>query len=166
MTFGPQSPGVTQGRLPDGAASVTSFPATPTIFSMLLNIKTLDQYDLSALRTITNAAAALSVEHIRCLREKFPQALFYSNSYSKILLLGRVLSNIQRDESGRIAAYYAQKRAIPDDQILHVKVDAVDEIPRERFMNEIARVATNGNWVRRMVKISAGSRGARRPQSR
>ena len=32
-------------------------------------------------------------------------------------------------------------------------------------MNEIARVATNGSWVRMIVKISAGSSGARRPQS-
>src|SRR4051794_4762751 len=32
-------------------------------------------------------------------------------------------------------------------------------------MNEIPSVATNGSWVRRMVKISAGSSGARRDQS-
>src|SRR4051812_46573691 len=32
-------------------------------------------------------------------------------------------------------------------------------------MNEIPSVATNGSWVRMMVKISAGSSGARRAQS-
>src|SRR5690242_16943773 len=32
-------------------------------------------------------------------------------------------------------------------------------------MNEMPRVTTNGSWVRMMVKISAGSSGARRDQS-
>src|SRR4051794_7390584 len=32
-------------------------------------------------------------------------------------------------------------------------------------MNEIPSVATNGSWVRMMVKINAGRSGARRPQS-
>ena len=31
-------------------------------------------------------------------------------------------------------------------------------------MNEMTSVATNGSWVRTMVKISAGSNGARRGQ--
>src|SRR3954465_11134605 len=32
-------------------------------------------------------------------------------------------------------------------------------------MNEMPRVATNGSWVRMIVKINAGRSGARRPQS-
>jgi hypothetical protein len=32
-------------------------------------------------------------------------------------------------------------------------------------MNEITSVATNGSWVRMIVKIRAGSSGARRAQS-
>src|SRR6185369_12183490 len=34
---------------------------------------------------------------------RISEALFYSNSFSKVRLLGLVLSNIERDESGRIA---------------------------------------------------------------
>jgi len=57
---------------------VTVLPGTPTIFSMLLNVKTVSKYDLRALRLITNAAAALSQEHLRRLRETFPRAVFFS----------------------------------------------------------------------------------------
>lgn len=57
---------------------VTVFPGVPTVFSMLMNVKTLGQYDLGALRKITNTAAALSEEHIRQLRALFPAAQLYS----------------------------------------------------------------------------------------
>jgi acyl-CoA synthetase (AMP-forming)/AMP-acid ligase II len=43
-----------------------------------MNIKQLDQFDLSALRMITNTAAALSEEHIRRLRALFPHATLFS----------------------------------------------------------------------------------------
>ncbi len=57
---------------------VTVFPGVPTIFSLLMNLKGLEKFDLSALRKITNTAAALSEEHIRRLRALFPQAVLYS----------------------------------------------------------------------------------------
>ncbi len=57
---------------------VTVFPAVPTMFSMLLALRTLRQYDLPELRTITNTAAALSEEHIRQIRGAFPQAQLFS----------------------------------------------------------------------------------------
>jgi amino acid adenylation domain-containing protein len=57
---------------------VTVLPGVPTIFTLLMAIKTLSQYDLRPLRMITNAAAALSEEHIRQLRGLFPQAALYS----------------------------------------------------------------------------------------
>jgi long-chain acyl-CoA synthetase len=57
---------------------VTVFPGVPTVFSLLMNVKTLSQYDLGALRKITNTAAALSEEHIRRLRALFPMAQLYS----------------------------------------------------------------------------------------
>jgi long-chain acyl-CoA synthetase len=57
---------------------VTVLPGVPTVFSMLMNLKTLPGYDLSALRLMTNTAAALSDEHIRQLRQLFPQATLYS----------------------------------------------------------------------------------------
>lgn len=57
---------------------VTVFPGVPTIFSLLMNLKGLEKFDLAALRKITNTAAALSEEHIRRLRSLFPQAILYS----------------------------------------------------------------------------------------
>jgi long-chain acyl-CoA synthetase len=57
---------------------VTVFPGVPTMFSLLMNLRTLPDFDLSALRMITNTAAALSEEHIRRLRALFPQATLFS----------------------------------------------------------------------------------------
>jgi long-chain acyl-CoA synthetase len=57
---------------------VTVFPGVPTIFSLLMNMKGLDAFDLSTLRMITNTAAALSEEHIRRLRALFPHATLFS----------------------------------------------------------------------------------------
>jgi len=57
---------------------VTVFPGVPTIFSLLMAMKELQAYDLSALRMITNTAAALPEEHIRRLRARFPQAALFS----------------------------------------------------------------------------------------
>ncbi|MEQ1686869.1 MAG: class I adenylate-forming enzyme family protein [Burkholderiaceae bacterium] len=57
---------------------VTVFPGVPTVFSLLMNLKTLRDHPLPHLRKITNTAAALSEEHIRQLRDLFPQAQLYS----------------------------------------------------------------------------------------
>jgi long-chain acyl-CoA synthetase len=57
---------------------ITVFPGVPTIFSLLMNLKTLRDHPLDHLRKITNTAAALSEEHIRQLRGLFPQARLYS----------------------------------------------------------------------------------------
>jgi amino acid adenylation domain-containing protein len=56
---------------------VTGFPGVPTLYSMLLAMD-LSHYDLSALRYMTNTAAALPPDHIRRLREKFPHVRLYS----------------------------------------------------------------------------------------
>ncbi len=58
--------------------AVTIFPGVPTVFSLLMNMKTLREHPLPALRKITNTAAALSEEHIRQLRDLFPHAQLYS----------------------------------------------------------------------------------------
>jgi len=54
------------------------FPGVPTMFSMLMTLSNLSQFDLSSLRMMTNTAAALSEEHIRQLRALFPQAVLFS----------------------------------------------------------------------------------------
>jgi amino acid adenylation domain-containing protein len=57
---------------------VTGFPGVPTIFATISGLKSLQQYDLSAIRYVTNTAAALPVKHILMLRELFPKARIYS----------------------------------------------------------------------------------------
>ena len=57
---------------------VTVLPGVPTVFSMLMNIKSIGQYDLGSLRMLTNTAAALSERHIHDLRGLFPGARLFS----------------------------------------------------------------------------------------
>jgi amino acid adenylation domain-containing protein len=57
---------------------VTGFPGVPTIFATIAGLKSIAQYDLSAIRYVTNTAAALPVKHITMLRELFPKARIYS----------------------------------------------------------------------------------------
>ncbi|MGB2863362.1 MAG: AMP-binding protein [Sedimentisphaerales bacterium] len=57
---------------------VTGFPIVPTIVAMLLKLQDLRKYDFSTLRYMTNTGAALPVEHIRRLRDMFPQVTMIS----------------------------------------------------------------------------------------
>jgi long-chain acyl-CoA synthetase len=56
---------------------VTGFPGVPTIYALLLQMD-LSHYDLTSLRYLTNAAAALPLNHIQALRERFPKAKLFS----------------------------------------------------------------------------------------
>jgi long-chain acyl-CoA synthetase len=60
------------------AERATVFPGVPTMFALLMGLDSLERFDLSALRMITNTAAALSEAHIRRLRAAFPQAALFS----------------------------------------------------------------------------------------
>ena len=57
---------------------VTGLPGVPTMFARLAEMKTLNDYDLSRIRYVTNAAAALPVKHVRMLRELLPTAKIFS----------------------------------------------------------------------------------------
>jgi amino acid adenylation domain-containing protein len=57
---------------------VTGFPGVPTIFAVLAGLSSLASYDFSAIRYVTNTAAALPVKHITMLRGLFPTARIYS----------------------------------------------------------------------------------------
>ena len=57
---------------------VTVFPGVPTLYSAILGLSNLANYDLSALRIVTNAAAALPDEHVRRLGELLPGARLFS----------------------------------------------------------------------------------------
>jgi amino acid adenylation domain-containing protein len=56
---------------------VTGFPGVPTIYSVLLRMD-LAACNLSSLRYLTNAAAALPEQHILELRKRLPQVEFFS----------------------------------------------------------------------------------------
>jgi amino acid adenylation domain-containing protein len=58
--------------------AVTVFPGVPTMFSMIMGLNNLSQFDLRRLRMITNTAAALSERHIQELRALFPRATLFS----------------------------------------------------------------------------------------
>jgi long-chain acyl-CoA synthetase len=57
---------------------VTVFPGVPTMFALLMSLKSAAAIRLPHLRLITNTAAALSQQHIQQLRALFPQSLLYS----------------------------------------------------------------------------------------
>jgi amino acid adenylation domain-containing protein len=57
---------------------VTGFPGVPTIFAVLAEMKTLEKYDFSRVRYVTNTAAALTGKHIDRLRQIFPAAQVFS----------------------------------------------------------------------------------------
>lgn len=57
---------------------VTVFPGVPTLFAALLGLSELERFDFSALRLVTNAAAALPEVHLQRLRGAWPQARLYS----------------------------------------------------------------------------------------
>ena len=57
---------------------VTGFPGVPTIFSMLMELKSVRTYDFSRVRYVTNTAAPLTERHVAALREIFPAARIFS----------------------------------------------------------------------------------------
>ena len=56
----------------------TCLPGVPTMFAVLSDMKNFADYDLPAIRCVTNTAAALPEKHIRMLRRLFPTARIYS----------------------------------------------------------------------------------------
>ena len=55
---------------------VTGFAGVPTLYSILLGMK-LESLNLSSLRYLSNAAAGLPIEHVRRLRQTFPNVELY-----------------------------------------------------------------------------------------
>lgn len=56
----------------------TMLPGVPTFFARLLGMLPLDGIDLSSVRIMTNAAAALPPSHVIRLAEAFPNAAFFA----------------------------------------------------------------------------------------
>ncbi|MCC7156664.1 MAG: AMP-binding protein [Bryobacterales bacterium] len=63
---------------------VTGFAGVPTIYSIMLGMD-LQGFDLSSLRYLTNASAALPVEHVKRLRHAFPKVeLFLMHGLTEV----------------------------------------------------------------------------------
>lgn len=96
---------------------------------------------------------------------RISQALFYSNSYSKILLLGRVLSNIQRDESGRIAWITVDRAMMYETGADEEDADgivnhalSIDEVEAVAFFKELSpgayRVSLRSKGKHNVAKVA------------
>ncbi|RTZ97533.1 MAG: AMP-dependent synthetase [Deltaproteobacteria bacterium] len=57
---------------------VTGFPIVPTMVAILLQMEKISSFDFSALRYISNTAAALPVAYIRKIQKIFPQTKIFS----------------------------------------------------------------------------------------
>ncbi|MDR3609508.1 MAG: class I adenylate-forming enzyme family protein [Ignavibacteriaceae bacterium] len=57
---------------------VTGFPIVPTIISLLLKMKDIENYKLNSLRYISNTGAAFPVPHIQKFNKIFPHIKIYS----------------------------------------------------------------------------------------
>lgn len=55
----------------------TVLAGVPTMFAWLASTQILDRFDLSTLRILTSAAAALPIEHARRIRERLPHARLF-----------------------------------------------------------------------------------------
>lgn len=56
---------------------VTVFPGVPTLFAMLIGAHRRNPLSYPGVRRVTNTAAALPPEHVRVIREIFPNALVF-----------------------------------------------------------------------------------------
>jgi len=96
---------------------------------------------------------------------RISQALFYSNSFSKIRLLGLVLSNIERDESGRIAwitmdraAMYETGASEEDSDGIVNHALSIDEVEAVAFFKELSpgayRVSLRSKGKHNVAKVA------------
>ncbi len=59
------------------AQKVTGFSGVPSTYSLLLDRTSLDEFDLSSLRYLTQAGGAMSPDNIRRLQRQIPDAVFF-----------------------------------------------------------------------------------------
>ncbi len=119
---------------------VTVFPGVPTLYSSLLGLSNVGSFDLSALRIVTNAAAALPDEHVRRIGQLLPQARLYS-------MYGMT-------ECKRISY-------LPPEQLLHRPTSVGRGIPNQEcwLVDEHDRRLPNGSTGQLVVRGSHVMRG-------
>ena len=82
---------------------VTTFLGVPTLHYFLVNMKTLDQYDLSSLRLIAYSGSPMPAATIRALHERFPRVWLHNFfGLTETISITNVLSDcdaLERPES-------------------------------------------------------------------
>ena len=116
---------------------VTGFPLVPTIAALLIKLSNLGRYDLRSLRYVTNAAAALPVEHIRKLRSLLPCARLFS-MYG--LTECKRVSYLAPEELDRRPASVG--KAIPNSEVM-----VLNEAGQECPAGEVGELVVRGSHV-------------------
>ncbi len=132
---------------------VTMLPGPPAIYQTILNHPSLDEFDLSSLRTAVTGAAAVPVEMVYRMRKEMTfQSII--TGYGLTETHGIVTMCRHDDDPETIAR--TSGRAIPDVEVLVVD-DGGDEVPR----GEPGEIVVRGyNLMRGLL------RGARAPRRR
>jgi acyl-CoA synthetase (AMP-forming)/AMP-acid ligase II len=108
----------------------TVFAGVPTMFAWMANAPTLDNFDLSQLRILTSAAAALPQEHARRVRERLPHAqlfIMYGQTECKRISYLEP-ADLERKPGSVGRGMPFQEHAVVDDFGVPVSVDQVGEL--------------------------------------
>lgn len=118
---------------------VTGFAGVPMMYAMMLQMKTLADYDLSGLRYLTNAAAAIPEEHLLRLQDLLPNARIYSMyGQTECARISYLPPEDVRRKPGSIGI------AIPNTEIW-----IVDERGERLGPNEVGELVVRGGHVMR-----------------
>jgi long-chain acyl-CoA synthetase len=132
------------------AEGVTGFAGVPTIYAILLGLD-LGLFDLSSLRYLTNAAAALPVDHVRRLRNQFPKAaLFLMHGLTEV---ARTVYLSPKEVDARPSSV---GRAIPGTEVW-----IVDQEGRRAAVGEVGEMVVRGRHVMRGYWNNADATQAR-----
>ena len=108
----------------------TVFAGVPTMYAWMVSTPTLEQFDLSTLRILTSAAAALPTQHARQICERLPNSSLYimygQTECKRISYLDPADIELKPGSVGRGMPY--QQHAIINDEGLPVEVGEVGEL--------------------------------------
>lgn len=136
---------------------ITGFPIVPTMMAMLLQMEDLTRFDLSALRYISNTAAALPVTHIRKIQALFSHVKIFSmyglTECKRVSYLPPELLNTKPESVGI---------PIPNSEVF-----IVDESGNPLGPNEVGELVVRGaNVMRGYWNAPQATQKAFRPGSR
>jgi len=112
------------------AEKATVFVGVPTIYAWMAGSRSVGDHDLSSVRIMTSAAAALPIEHARRLRERLPRARLYvmygQTECKRITYLDPDDLDRKPGSVGRGMPF--QEHAVVDDEGLPVPAGEIGEL--------------------------------------